>query len=339
VWESRTPPDIFLDEGHYVALVVFVAPYHGEDRVMPDEPGRPRPRRAPKPAASGGTGRPGRSDGGRGAPARSERERGAGAARPERERGAGAARPERDSRTEQVRQQERRGRDERRQARPPEPALPEGADPALLDRDVARELATLSRPNAERVAAHVVAAGLLLEADPAAAYEHAKFAKSLAGRVGMVREAVGLTAYRAGDYATALAELRAARRISGDARHLPVLADCERALGRPERALEVAKDRAAATLDSAAQVELAIVCSGARRDMGQADAAVVSLQGRALDASDVEEWTPRLWYAYADALLAAGRRDEAVEWFEATVSVDEDEQTDAAERIAALLRG
>jgi tetratricopeptide (TPR) repeat protein len=214
--------------------------------------------------------------------------------------------------------------------------MPEGADPALLDRDVARELASLSRPNAERVAAHVVAAGLLLDDDPAAAYEHAKFAKSLAGRVGMVREAVGLTAYRAGDYAMALAELRAARRISGDPRHLPVMADCERALGRPERALDVAKDPGAATLDPAGQVELAIVCSGARRDMGQPEAAVLSLQGRTLDSRAVEDWTPRLWYAYADSLLAAGRRDEAIEWFGAAAAVDDDEQTDAAERLAEL---
>jgi tetratricopeptide (TPR) repeat protein len=283
---------------------------------MPDQPGRPRPRRTAEGAATGGDRRPARSDGGRSAPAR-----------PQRSGGAGMVRPQRD---------ERRGRDERRRQRPPEPTLPDGADPGLLDREVARELASLSRPNAERVAGHVVAAGLLLDVDPAAAYEHAKFAKSLAGRVAMVREAVGLTAYRAGEYATALAELRAARRISGDARHLPVMADCERALGRPERALEVAKDPAAATLDPASQVELAIVCSGARRDLGQPDAAVVSLQGRALDSGAVEEWTPRLWYAYADALLAAGRRDEAREWFEATASVDEDEETDAAERLAEL---
>jgi tetratricopeptide (TPR) repeat protein len=227
-------------------------------------------------------------------------------------------------------------RDEPRRARVAEPPLPEGADPGLLDREVARELSTLSRMGAERVGAHLVAAAMLMETDPAAAYAHANFAKSVAGRVGLVREMVGLTAYRAGEYANALAELRAARRISGDPSHLPVMADCERALGRPERALDVVKDPDARTLDRAAQVELAIVLSGARRDLGQADAAVVALQGRALESQGVEEWTPRLWYAYAAALLDAGRRDDAIEWFHAAATVDEDEQTDAAERLAEL---
>lgn len=209
----------------------------------------------------------------------------------------------------------------------------------MLDREITRELSTLSHDNAVRVAAHLVAAGLTMDEDPARAYEHAKFAKSLAGRVGAVREVVGLTAYRAGDYSTALAELRAARRISGDPGQLPVIADCERAAGRPERALAAAKHPDARALDAAGQVELAIVCSGARRDMGQAGAAVVSLQGRALESGAVEDWTPRLWYAYADALLDAGRRAEALEWFQAAAAVDEDEETDAAERVATLLEG
>jgi hypothetical protein len=115
-----------------------------------------------------------------------------------------------------------------------------------------------------------------------------------------------------------------------------LLADCERALGRPERALAVAADPDRAKLDRAAQVELAIVVSGARRDLGQPDAAVVALHGPDLDDDTVQEWTPRLWYAYADALLAAGRRDEAVQWFTAVTTIDEDGETDAAERLAEL---
>jgi hypothetical protein len=54
-----------------------------------------------------------------------------------------------------------------------------------------------------------------------------------------------------------------------------------------------------------------------------------------LDSTSVRPWTPRLWYAYADALLAAGRREEAVRWFGAVATIDEGE-TDAVERLDAL---
>ena len=70
--------------------------------------------------------------------------------------------------------------------------------------------------------------------------------------------------------------------------------------------------------------------------MGQADAAVVSLQGPDLDADSVSEWSARLWYAYADALLAAGRKDEARQWFEAVTSIDDEEDTNAVERLRDL---
>lgn len=223
-----------------------------------------------------------------------------------------------------------------RPERPSGPPLPPDADPRLLPSEVRRELRSLPDATADRVAGHLVAAGQLLEEDPAAAYEHAKAAKAIAQRVGAVREAVGITAYQAGDYAAALTELKAARRITGLPDHLPLVADCERALGRPDRALAVAADPDRTRLDRAAQVELAIVASGARRDMGQPDAAVLALQGKELDSDAVEEWTVRLWYAYADALLAAGRRDDAETWFTATAAIDEDGETDADERLAEL---
>lgn len=194
----------------------------------------------------------------------------------------------------------------------------------------------LAPDNATRVGAHLAAAGLLLADDPARAYLHAMFAKALGGRIGVVREAAGIAAYRAGEFAVALAELRAARRITGDFSQLPLLADCERALGRPDRALAVVADPDAKRLPKSGRVELAIVCSGARRDMGQADAAVVSLQGPDLDADSVSEWSARLWYAYADALLAAGRKDEARQWFEAVTSIDDEEDTNAVERLRDL---
>lgn len=177
---------------------------------------------------------------------------------------------------------------------------------------------------------------MLLTEDPAAAYKHAMFAKAFGGRIGVVREAAGIAAYNAQEFSVALAELRAARRITGDFAHLPLMADCERALGRPDRALTMLNDPDAKRLPKASQVELAIVCAGARRDMGQADAAVVALQGPDLDSDAVTDWSVRLWYAYADALVAAGRTADARHWFEAVASIDDDEVTDAVDRLQSL---
>lgn len=213
------------------------------------------------------------------------------------------------------------------------PPLPDDADPAMLAPEVRNELRSLARPNAERVARHLVAAGGLVDVDPQAALAHARAARATAGRIGVVREAAGIAAYHAGEWAEALSELRAARRITGDSTHLPVIADCERALGRPERALELAGSAEAAALPQEPRVEMRIVAAGARQDLGEFDAAVVTLQGPDLDRDLVQPWSPRLWYAYADALLAAGRRAEAYDWFVAVAMIDEDGLTDAHERI------
>lgn len=207
---------------------------------------------------------------------------------------------------------------------------------AQLDRSIRAELASLASMNAEIVARHLVMAGRLLDEDPETAYQHALAAAKRAGRVGAVREAAGLTAYRSGRYAEALAELRAARRITGDHSALPVMADCERGLGRPERALEIAASPEAKSLDASARVEMLIVVSGARRDLGQLDAAVLALQGPALRPHLRQPWSARLFYAYADALDAAGRGDEAATWFGHAAEADTEEETDADVRLAQL---
>src|SRR6478735_4083460 len=129
------------------------------------------------------------------------------------------------------------------------PPLPEGLTGADLDEDVKAELRSLSKDAADDVGAHLAATALLLDEDPEAAYVHATYAKARASRVGSVREAVGLAAYMTGRYAEALSELRAVKRIHGSNVHLPVMADCQRGLGRPERALEMAGSPEAAALD------------------------------------------------------------------------------------------
>ncbi len=161
-------------------------------------------------------------------------------------------------------------------------------------------------------------------------------ARRLASRIAAVREAVGLAAYHSGEWQTAIAELRTYHRMTGLQSHLAVLADCERALGRPERAIDLFRGADQAKLDQAVAIELLIVAAGARGDLGQKDAAVAMLQVRELTAESAEPWAARLRYAYADALLAVGRREEAREWFSRASDIDSDGETDAAERLLEL---
>ncbi len=202
-----------------------------------------------------------------------------------------------------------------------------------LDTQVRGDLSSLGRDLAREVAGHLVMTGRYLDEDPARAWEHAQSAKRLAARIGSVREAAGLAAYRAGHFAEALAELRTARRLTGSDAHLPVLADCERGLGRPERALALAVSPQAAGLERAEQVELLIVAAGARADLGELEAAVVTLQVPLLNARAGAGWLARLRSAYADALDAVGRHEESRRWLELAADVDETGETGAAERL------
>jgi tetratricopeptide (TPR) repeat protein len=213
--------------------------------------------------------------------------------------------------------------------RPPENISADQLDPAAR-----AELMTLPSDLADSVARHLVAAGL--EEDPERAYQHAQEARRLAARVGVVREACGIAAYRAGHWAEALAELRAARRLTGRESSLPLMADSERALGRLDRALAIVHGPEVRRLDRATQIELRIVESGIRRDQGMPAAALLTLQVPELTDGKLYPWSARLRYAYADVLLEDGRVDEARSWFARAAAADPDGETDAAERFDEL---
>ncbi|KNX37349.1 tetratricopeptide repeat protein [Luteipulveratus halotolerans] len=205
-----------------------------------------------------------------------------------------------------------------------------------LDRAVWQQLRTLSKENAEGVAQHLATAAMLLDDEPDRALDHAQHAVRRAGRVPAAREALGLVLYRMGEFAEALREFRTARRLSGSDHLLPYMVDCERGLGRPERALELATSDEAKGLAEADNIELAIVVSGVRRDLGQADAAVMGLRIPALTKASTQPWAARLFYAYADALLATGDEDGAHDWFSKALGADTIGETDASDRLAAL---
>ncbi|WP_223398152.1 tetratricopeptide repeat protein [Nocardioides rotundus] len=219
------------------------------------------------------------------------------------------------------------------------PPIPDHITGRELDRSVAAQLKGLPDRLALRVARHLAAAQELIEEDPETAYQHTLAARARAGRLAVVREATGEAAYAAGHYAEALADLRAAKRMNGATAYLPMMADSHRALGKPEQALKLARSEGVKNFDSPARAEMTLVESGARRDMGQLDAALRVLEQAPLMSSSREPWVVRLRYAYADTLLAAGREEEALAWFHRTHAIDGTEITDAAERAEELERG
>jgi len=216
------------------------------------------------------------------------------------------------------------------------PPIPDDVSAKDLDKQARAQLQSIPEKLAERVSRHLVMAGLLMQDDPETAYKHALAARARASRNGLIREACGETAYAAGKFAEALSEFRAARRMNGQQYYAPMMADCERALGRPEKALAYDTPDLRAKLDDAGQIELSIVVAGARRDLGQVEAALRLLETEPLHSKSRAEWVARLRYAYADTLLDAGRREDAVEWFHRVVAVDGNKVTDAEDRLAAL---
>ena len=222
---------------------------------------------------------------------------------------------------------------------PPGPQIPDWVDVRDLDPAVRSALRGLDPRNVERVAGHLVAAGTLLEEDPAAALAHARAARDRASRVAAVREAVGVAAYHAEDYAEAARELRAYRRMSGDASYRAVLADCERAMGRPEVALRLVTEALADNPDLEETAELRIVESGARLDLGEAAAARLVLEGALENRLEPASLQPgdaarlRLAAAYADLLQIQGDEARAMEWFVAIAAADPEDVTGAVDRL------
>jgi len=223
-------------------------------------------------------------------------------------------------------------RDDRRIELKNEPAIPEEVLNETVDPDLARELSSLSKENAERAAQHLLAAAFYVDTDPRRAHLHGVAASARAGRVGRVREVAGYAAYHAREFEIAIRELRAANRISGDGSMWPVLADSERGIGRPEKAVEMAKDPQVKLLDIDGAIEMKIVIAGARRDLKQVEAAVATLKCAELE-NETASWAARLRYAYADALEASGDHKNAQKWFVKSAEIDINQETDANERI------
>ncbi|MDA1360315.1 hypothetical protein O1R50_11820 [Glycomyces luteolus] len=220
------------------------------------------------------------------------------------------------------------------------PDLPEGIEYGFdqLDKETKAGLRSLNKQLAEAVGNRLIAAAALLaEDDVEGALEQARYARRKASRVAVVREVTGVAAYGAEEWQLAVNELRAAQRLGGTHDHVALIADCERALGHPERAIDLYREFGSdESVDPEVRVELLIVASGARRDMGMGEAATAMLKVGGLNSPKTEPWVARLRFAYAEGLLADGREDEAREWLSKAVAADETGETGAAERLLEL---
>ncbi|WP_237657169.1 hypothetical protein [Agreia sp. COWG] len=291
-------------------------------------PASGRPNSSGRPEAAGRSGGPSRSGGERAdspeRPDRPQRDRPVRGGRPDRgsERklwtsGGKPARNDRDARARdlELSEEEKQARALRAvRPRHDDPEIPEDVTARDLDKGARNELKTLSKENAEGVAQHLAMAARLIESDPALAHRHAISAARRAGRIGVVRETLAITAYATGDYALAIRELRTYRRISGSNEQLALMVDSERGVGRPDRALEVGRSVQRSELSAATQVAVAIAMSGARLDLGQTEAALDELDIAQLNPNVAYSYSADLFAAYADVLEDLGREAEAETW-------------------------
>ena len=194
------------------------------------------------------------------------------------------------------------------------PLIPDEITEKDVEIGVRAQLKTLTPENAEKVARHLAMVSLLIDQDPELAHEHALAAADRAGRIAMVRETVGCTAYAIGDFALALRELLTHRRISGSNEQIALIVDSERGLGRPDRALEVGRSVDRATLSPQARVNLAIAMSGARLDRKELELALAELEIPELNPAKVFDYSPALFFAYADVLEDLGREKDSKRW-------------------------
>ncbi|KAB8295549.1 helicase [Bifidobacterium avesanii] len=196
-------------------------------------------------------------------------------------------------------------------ARPGEPKMPKGMEWNMLSKDERERLRGLSKEHAENIGLHILAAYALEESDPKWALEHAKWAARQASRIDFARETLAFVAYRQGDYKTAVKEFRTAFRMNGYLDYLPFIADCERGLGNPKKAVEIATGDEAKQLRGEAKAEMFLVYAGALSDLGLWSKAVEIADTVARSKGVSGEYRMRAFQAEQYFLEQDGKADEA----------------------------
>jgi tetratricopeptide (TPR) repeat protein len=208
----------------------------------------------------------------------------------------------------------------------------------VLPREALIELRETARPHAFVDASRALADAVVElseEGDPEAAVRAARAAKRAAPRAASVREALGIALYQVGDFRAARTELAAAQRISGRSDLAAMLADIERGLGRPERAIDLFERSDRSSMDPDTAAELLLVAASAYGDLDQPAAGVALIRRHARWPVELADHHLRL--AYAEGALAeqAGDPTRARAAFARVVQADPDFH-DAADRLEGL---
>ena len=226
--------------------------------------------------------------------------------------------------------------------RPGSPRLQHGArepryDPVHLSDDTVRELKATARPGKGEILVKVFADAVAAFAadDYDEAIRLGEQAKHIALRSIAARELLGLAYYRAGHWSEAARELSAFRRLTGSTEQNPVIADCYRALRKPDKAIEYCDEVKPGRVDEGIYYEAQIVAAGALADMRRMEEAIARLEGLDLSPEVAQPHHLRAWYALADLLERRGRYTQARELFEAVAAADSD-LTDAPVRARRL---
>ena len=196
--------------------------------------------------------------------------------------------------------------------RPGEPKMPKGIEWSMLSTDDRERLRGLSKEYAENIGLHILAAYTLEERDPELALEHAKWVAHQASRIDFARETLAFVAYRQGDYKLALREFRTAFRMNGFLDYLPFIADCERGMGEPKKAIETAMSDDAKYLRGESKAEMFLVYAGALGDLELWNKAIEIVHTLGRSKGLAGEYRMRAVQAEQYFLEQAGRSDEAV---------------------------
>lgn len=196
--------------------------------------------------------------------------------------------------------------------RPGEPVMPKGLEWSMLSKDERERLRGLSKEHAENIGLHILAAYTLESTDPKRALEHAKWAAKQASRVDFARETLAMIAYRNEDYKLALREFRTAYRMNGYLDYLPFIADCERGLGNPKKAIEIARSDDAKKLTGEPKAEMFLVYAGALADLKMWNQAIEVVAKLVHAKGLAGEYRMRAAQAEQYFLEQSGRTDEAV---------------------------
>jgi tetratricopeptide (TPR) repeat protein len=172
-------------------------------------------------------------------------------------------------------------------------------------------------------------------------YEEAlRLAKTVADvtpGVAPVRELAGLAAYRAERWPLARANLRAYFDLTGDAEHLPLVMDAERALRRFRAVEATFEDVIASEPTAEVLAEARIVLASTWADQGRFVEAIalLSAAGATKVLRNPGYRHVRMWYALGDIYDRAGDSAQARELFARVLAADADAY-DVRERLGEL---